>query len=80
MKNINLLNAVQKALNSCKGQWPEICLKAGVSYTWLTKMAASQGKTSFNIGMIERVANELIKRKSMSAEDCLEPIKKDKAA
>lgn len=79
MKNINLLKAVQKALNDCKGQWPDISFKSEVSYSWLCKLAASKDKTTYNIGMIERVANQLIKCGRMRPEDCLNT-NKNKAA
>lgn len=39
---MNLHEPVIDALQACKGCWPEIARKAGVSYSWVCKIASGE--------------------------------------
>lgn len=58
MKTSPLLDAVQAELNRQRGQWPTIASKAGLDYSWLSKLA--QGKIADpGVRKIEALAAQL---------------------
>lgn len=55
---MNLLASVIQSLHTHKGRWPEIAERAGVSYSWVCKIATNQIPDP-RVKGVERIAKTL---------------------
>jgi hypothetical protein len=58
MMNTPLLEQMKSRLLAAKGQWPVVCINAGVDYVWLTKVMQGHIKDP-GVNRVERVLTAL---------------------
>lgn len=56
--NTPLLDQMKSRLTAVKGQWPAVCVQAGVDYVWLFKVMQGRIKDP-GVTRVERVINAL---------------------